>query len=94
MYTSMFLSLSLFGVADLLLVITMTALSHSFYFLHRTLQKVNKSSSNPSRDDAADVARLLQLACSALEQLQSEVSLRSNQFLSWNTDLRDLCFKF
>lgn len=56
-----------------------TAPSHSCYFAHRTLQKGSKSSSKPSSEDAADVAMLLQQTRSALEQLQSEVSLHSSE---------------
>lgn len=51
----------------------LSSLSHCLSLPRRTLQKGNKSSSKPSREDTADVATLLQLTRSALEQLQSEV---------------------
>ncbi|TMS16950.1 HAUS augmin-like complex subunit 7 [Larimichthys crocea] len=45
----------------------------------KALQKSTKSSSKPSREEAADVAALLQLTQSALDQLQSECEFLNNE---------------
>lgn len=66
---------------------SISAPSHNLYFAHRSLQKSNKSLSNPSCEDAANLAELLQLTRAALEQLQSEVRRLSSQVDGLDTDL-------